>query len=124
MKYVRTIRGKLLLFSLTLLLVPSIIIGTVSYFQAKNSMDELGESIIKNSVESSLQLIENVNKQVESGMITLEEAKEQVKQTLIGKMNADGTREISYPGDLGENGYIYILGHDGTIARAPYKRRR
>ncbi|KGR91782.1 chemotaxis protein [Ureibacillus massiliensis 4400831 = CIP 108448 = CCUG 49529] len=119
MKYVRTIRGKLLLFSLTLLLVPSIIIGSVSYYQAKNSMDELGESIIKNSVESSLQLIENVNKQVESGTITLEEGKEQVKETLIGKMNADGTREISYPGDLGENGYIYILGHDGTLLGHP-----
>lgn len=115
----QSIKGKLLIFSFLLFLVPSLIIGIVSYYQAKNSMDELGETIIKNSVESSLQLIESVNQEVENGTLTLEEAQEQVKSTLIGEMGADGTRKIAYPGDLGENGYIYILGHDGTLLGHP-----
>ncbi|MFP3917650.1 methyl-accepting chemotaxis protein [Lysinibacillus telephonicus] len=115
----QSIKGKLLVFSFLLFLVPSLTIGIISYFQAKNSMDELGETIIKNSVESSLQLIESVNQKVENGTLTLEEAQEQVKTTLIGEMRADGTRKIAYPGDLGENGYIYILGHDGTLLGHP-----
>ncbi|WP_346235037.1 methyl-accepting chemotaxis protein [Lysinibacillus telephonicus] len=115
----QSIKGKLLVFSFLLFLVPSLTIGIISYFQAKNSMDELGETIIKNSVESSLQLIESVNQEVENGTLTLEEAQEQVKTTLIGEMEKDGTRKIAYPGDLGENGYIYILGHDGTLLGHP-----
>ena len=119
MKFFRSIKGTLLIFAATLLLVPSIIIGAVSYYKAQSSLDNLGETIIKNSVESSLQLIERVNQDVENGILTLEEAQEQVKTTLIGAMNAEGKREISYPGDLGENGYIYILGHDGTLLGHP-----
>ncbi|RHW34942.1 methyl-accepting chemotaxis protein [Lysinibacillus yapensis] len=114
-----SIRGKLFLHSFILLLVPTIVIGLVSYFEAKNSMDDLGEQVIKNSVESAMQLIDSVNNEVENGALSLEEAQEQVKSTLIGPRNEDGTRKISYPGDLGENGYIYILGHDGTLLGHP-----
>ncbi|RUL53609.1 MULTISPECIES: methyl-accepting chemotaxis protein [Lysinibacillus] len=115
----RSIQGKLFTFSFLLVLVPSLIIGAVSYFEAKNSMDDLGEQVIKNSVESALQLIESTNHEVENGTLELEEAQEQVKAALIGEMNAEGKRELSYPGDLGENGYIYILGHDGTLLGHP-----
>ncbi len=115
----KSIKGKLFIFSFLLFLVPSLIIGVVSYFQAKNSMDELGETIIKNSVESSLQLINSVNQEVENGTLTLEEAQEQVKTALIGEMGSDGKRKLAYPGDLGENGYIYILGQDGTLLGHP-----
>lgn len=115
----QSIRGKLFIFSFILLLVPSLIIGIVSYFEAKNSMDKLGEQVIQNSVESALQLIESANNEVENGTVTLEEAQEQVKTALIGKMGEDGKRKIAYPGELGENGYIYILGHDGTLLGHP-----
>lgn len=115
----RSIKGKILTFSLLLFIIPTVIIGTVSYFEAKNSMDVLGETIIKNSVESALQLIESTNHEVENGTLTLEEAQEQVKAALIGEANSEGKRTLTYPGDLGENGYIYILGHDGTLLGHP-----
>ncbi|SOC18280.1 methyl-accepting chemotaxis sensory transducer with Cache sensor [Ureibacillus xyleni] len=115
----RSIQGKLFAYSFLLLLIPTLIIGAVSYYEAKNSMDELGEQVIKNSVESALQLIESVNQEVENGTLELEEAQEQVKTALIGKMNDEGKRDITYPGNLGENGYIYILGEDGTLLGHP-----
>ncbi|MEK4427354.1 methyl-accepting chemotaxis protein [Solibacillus sp. FSL K6-1523] len=119
MRNLRTIRGKLFLFSFLLFMIPSVIIGSSSYLQAKDGMDNLGETIIKNSVESSLQLIEATNKRVEAGELSVEEAQEVVLATLIGEKSADGKRVLSNPSNLGENGYIYILGHDGILLGHP-----
>ncbi|MER1998348.1 MAG: methyl-accepting chemotaxis protein [Lysinibacillus sp.] len=119
MEVFRSIKGKLLVYSFLLFMVPSIVIGVVSFFQAKNGMDELGETVIKNSVETAMQLIESTQAQVDAGTLTLEQAQEQVKTTLIGPMNADGKRTISYPGDLGENGYLYIMDAQGVLLGHP-----
>lgn len=106
-------------FSFLLFLVPSLIIGTASYLQAKSGMDQLGETIIQNSVESSLQLIEATNNQVQSGELTLAEAQEAVLSALIGQKDSEGKRALTNPSNLGENGYIYILGNDGTLLGHP-----
>ncbi|WP_107840631.1 methyl-accepting chemotaxis protein [Metasolibacillus meyeri] len=118
-RFLKSIQGKLLVFSFLIFFIPSLIISVVSYMTAKQGMDELGETVIKNSVETALQLIESTNYEVEQGMLTLEEAKERIKTQLIGAMGAEGKRSLKYPANLGENGYIYILGHDGTLLGHP-----
>lgn len=118
-RFLKSIQGKLLVFSFLIFFIPSLIISVISYMTAKQGMDELGETVIKNSVETALQLIESTNYEVEQGVLTLEEAKERVKTQLIGAMDAEGKRLLTYPANLGENGYIYILGHDGTLLGHP-----
>lgn len=118
-RFFKSIQGKLLVFSFLIFFIPSLIISVISYMTAKQGMDELGETVIKNSVETALQLIESTNHEVEQGALTLEEAKERVKTQLIGAMDAEGKRLLTYPANLGENGYIYILGHDGTLLGHP-----
>lgn len=114
-----SIQTKLIAISLALLIVPSIIIGVVSYKGAKSSMDGLGETVLQNSVESTLTLIDTLNQQVKKGELTLEEAQEIVKERILGPKKADGTRAINYTGDLGENGYLYVLNEKGVVLAHP-----
>lgn len=119
MKFSRSIQGKLIIISLALLIIPSLVIGLASYNKAKKGMDDIGEQVIKNSVESSLQLIELANESVKRGDIPLEVAQEQVREALLGPKDSEGKRPSNYPGDLGEYGYIYALDEKGTFLAHP-----
>jgi len=119
MKFLRSIQGKLIIVSLALLIVPSLIIGIVSYGKAKDGMEGLGEQVLQNSVESTLQLIELANESVEKGDIPLELAQERVREALLGPKDSEGKRPINYPGDLGQYGYLYVLDDKGTLTTHP-----
>ena len=114
------IRTKLIIISLSLLLIPGLIIGVSSYNSANKHLNDLGERMLKNNVEMALQLIDSMNYAVQIGEITLEEAQERVKQNLIGDLQSDGTREITTNVDLGEDGYFAIYGADGDRIAHPF----
>jgi len=119
MKFLRSIQGKLIIVSMALLIVPSLIIGIVSYGKAKDGMEGLGEQVLQNSVESTLQLIELANERVEKGDIPLELAQERVREALLGPKDSEGKRPINYPGNLGQYGYLYVLDDKGTLTTHP-----
>lgn len=109
----RTIFNKLLLTCILLLVIPSIVIGIQSYISTKSALDEKGKTIIKNSVNQAIQLIDAAQKNVEKGNISLQQAQEEIKVFLLGEKNSDGKRAINKNIDLGENGYFFIYNSKG-----------
>ncbi len=114
-----SIRKKLMVVSIILLVFPSVIIGAAAYLTSKDHLDDAGEKTLKNGVEMSLQLIDALNQKVEKGTMSLEDAQEQAKTYLIGPKNADGTRDITNRVDLGENGYFMVYDEKGNEVAHP-----
>ncbi|WFD10072.1 methyl-accepting chemotaxis protein [Tepidibacter hydrothermalis] len=110
-----SIKSKLIVITFILLLVPMVVLGVMSYSKAATELDKKGETILKNGVKSSIQIIKLAQQQVDSGALSLEEAQEKVKTLLIGKKNADGTRNQNNYIDLGENGFYLILDKSGNV---------
>jgi methyl-accepting chemotaxis protein len=114
-----SIKAKLIWISILLLIVPMLILGMVSYQYSKSSLDEIGKTNLKNSVEFTLEIMESYNAEVEKGNMPLEEAQENVREVVLGEKNADGTRPINPNIDLGKNGYVFVNASDGLSVANP-----
>lgn len=114
-----TIKMKLFIISFLLLTIPMIIIGMISYEKSVTSLDELGKTNLKNSVEMTIETIHILNQEVEKGHLSLEQAQELVKISILGEKGSDGKRPINKNINLGENGYMLILDGKGTEVAHP-----
>ncbi|MFC7685766.1 methyl-accepting chemotaxis protein [Ureibacillus sp. GCM10028918] len=116
-----TIKRKLLTVSILLLIVPLLVLGAFSYEKSSSSLDELGQTNLKNSVEHTIELMKVLNQRVEEGNISLEEAQEKVRIAILGEKDGEGKRPINKNIDLGENGYMFVADHQGTLVAHPGK---
>lgn len=113
------IRKKLILVTGLLLLIPVLSLGLISYAVAKKELEDSGKVLLKNSVEMTLQVIDANQKLVDQGKLTLDEAQERVREYMLGKKGADGTRPINKNLSLGKNGYLLAYTKDGVEAAHP-----
>uniref|UniRef100_UPI001C2FF233 cache domain-containing protein n=1 Tax=Lentibacillus saliphilus TaxID=2737028 RepID=UPI001C2FF233 len=114
-----SVKTKLIIISIVILAIPLITLGVFSYQKSVHSLNELGETNLKNSVEMAINTIEALNKEVERGNLSLEDAQEEVKEVILGEMASDGTRPINADIDLGEHGYMFILDAEGNQIAHP-----
>ena len=117
--FAQSIKKKLLTVSILLLTIPLIILGVLSYEKSSSSLNQLGQTNLKNSVEHTIGLMQVLNEEVEEGDLTLEEAQEKVKVDILGEMQGDNTRPINKKFDIGENGYIFIADTKGNLVAHP-----
>jgi methyl-accepting chemotaxis protein len=115
----RSLKLKLIVLCIFLLAIPSLIIGITAYQSSKTLLDESGKVNLSNNVKLSIKLIDNVNEEVEKGNLSLEEAQERVKSSLIGEQQNDGKRTIDKSINMGENGYFFIIDKEGTLLAHP-----
>lgn len=113
------IKKKLILVTGLLLLIPVLTLGIISYEVAKKELQESGKVLLKNSVEMTLQVIDGKQKLVDAGKVTLDEAQESVREYMLGKKNADGTRPINKNVSLGKSGYLLAYTQEGVEAVHP-----
>lgn len=114
-----TIKAKLVVISALLLIIPILILGLISYNVSKQQLEGSGKLLLKNSVEMTLKEIDENQKLVDEGKMTLDEAQERVRESMLGKKKSDGTRPINKNINLGENGYLLAYTQDGTEAAHP-----
>lgn len=115
----KSLRSKLILVALFLLIFPLFTLGSIVFFKAKSTLDEQGEQRLATSVAMTLEMIDIVNQEVEKGSLTLEEAQEQVKVAVLGEEDGTGNRPINEEIEIGENGYIFITDLEGKQVAHP-----
>lgn len=98
-----------------LFMVPLIILGVSGNMKAKTILDDSGLIRLENSVEMTLEMIQMLNDQVNTGSLSVNEAQEKVLSAILGEQNENGIRMIKENINLGENGYIYILDQNGIV---------
>ncbi len=116
-----TIKRKLLFVSILLLTIPLLILGAFSYEKSSNSLDELGQTNLKNSVVHTIEMMNALNEQVEKGRISLLDAQEKVRIAILGEKDGDNKRPINKTIDLGDNGYMFITDRQGNFVAHPGK---
>ncbi|MFC8687395.1 methyl-accepting chemotaxis protein [Brevibacillus porteri] len=114
-----SLRTKLVLLCLLLLAIPSLNIGIQGYYSASYSLDDMGSRILKNNVNLTIEMIDVLQKQVEAGKISKEDAQEQVKIHILGPKQSDGTRSINKNIDTGASGYMFVLDEKGVMLASP-----
>ena len=113
------IKTKLVLVMGLLLIIPVLILGLLSYYVAKTELENSGKILLKNSVEMTLQVIDDNQKLVDQGKLTLNDAQEKVREYMLSKKQTDGTRSINKNLSLGKSGYLLAYTQEGVEAAHP-----
>lgn len=114
-----SVRNKLVGLAVIVILVPTLLVGIVSYFIAKNELNNVGQSGLENGTYAMISMIAELDKQVEKGYLTLEEAQEQARVQIVGQKTGEKTRSIDNPVKYGDNFYFYTFTDKGIIQAHP-----
>jgi len=114
-----TIRKKLLAVCFILLIVPIFVLGGVTYKVASDETGQLIQNGLRNNVRLASEMLNTLDRAVEHGSLTREEAEEDLRVLLLGEKQADHTRPINRTIDLGEHGYFYVLDDKGNLLAHP-----
>ena len=114
-----TLNNKLIIYVIGLLIVSGLIIGLLGFKLTKDALDRKGELVLENGVKFAMLYIEEQYALYQKGEIPLERVQENIKVSLLGEMQADGTRVIDSPIDLGAYGYFIIYDTKGNEVMHP-----
>ena len=89
------------------------------YFIAKSELDATGQMGLKNGASAIISMITELDKQVEKGNLTLDEAQEQARVQIVGQKTDEKKRSNDNPVKFGDNFYFYTLTDNGFVEAHP-----
>lgn len=121
--YTSSISFKLLLGIIALILVISSSIGLLSYNFAKNELVSSGKLDLQHIANTAIPLLDLLNQEVESGSITLAEAKNIAREKIDGPAVGQGNNQhydfSKSPFVYKDQGYVYAYDQNGNVAMHP-----
>lgn len=115
----KSVRNKLVSLAIIVILISTVLVGTVNYIVVKGELDQVGRQSLKNGTLGILELIAQLDAQVQKGNITLEEAQESARTQIVGKRVEDNKRSIDNPVKYGDNFYFYAFQDNGIVETHP-----
>lgn len=115
----KSVRNKLVSLAIIVILISTVLVGTVNYIVVKGELDQVGRQSLKNGTLGILELIAQLDAQVQKGNITLEEAQESARTQIVGKRVEDNKRSIDNPVKYGDNFYFYAFQDNGMVETHP-----
>ncbi|WP_134684674.1 methyl-accepting chemotaxis protein [Brevibacillus migulae] len=107
---VKSYRGKLMVLFVLCILLPSSIVGSISYFQAKEALYDSNVREIKQVVDHAYEVLSMLEKDVQAGNMTREEAITRANDILAGPLQPDGKKrdytQTSFR--FGKTGYLFV----------------
>ncbi|MBU9713047.1 methyl-accepting chemotaxis protein [Evansella tamaricis] len=114
-----SIRNRLIIVCIVLVLGPMLTLGFISNTLAEKELLKLTEDSLKNDINLTIRVIDEINKRVETNEISKDEAIEEINQFILGEKLADGTRPISEEIKIGESGYIFLIDKEANVLGHP-----
>ncbi len=87
MSMIKSVRNKLVGLAIIVILIPTVLVGTVNYFVAKIEIDNIGRLSLKNGTLGLMEVIATLDEQVQQGSLTLEQAQERARIQIVGEKN-------------------------------------
>lgn len=114
-----SLKKSFILFSIILLIIPSLSIGILSYQFSKNELTKSGEMRLKNSVRFTIATIDELNYSVKKGKMSMEEAQEKIKIMMLGLKDKEGKRPVPDKFEIGTTGYLFAYDEKGNALAHP-----
>ncbi|MCX7928056.1 MAG: cache domain-containing protein [Candidatus Omnitrophica bacterium] len=117
-----SMKKDLILVYLLMLFLSMSSLGIVSYQASKKSLTNLGVKALKNRVNMGLAFMDALEKQVQEGKLTQEEAQEIFKVKMLNPKKEDGkTRGLNEKLELDISAYMYAINSKGIEMMHPFK---
>ncbi|MGZ7442033.1 methyl-accepting chemotaxis protein [Paenibacillus sp. TH7-28] len=113
------LRPKFLILCLLLLAVPSLLLGYLAFTISKQQLDVSGQAQLKSSVRLAIAMINNLDKEVKAGHLTLEQAEDMFREEILGPKGSDNKRPINPKYVVGQSGYLYAVDKNGISVMNP-----
>lgn len=110
-------------YPIFLILLPILfsLIILVGYTQAKHQFHEAGIRALNKQMNTVFRIIDIYNGQVKDGSLSLGEAELRLKDLLSGRMQQDGTHDLSTIDlPLGDGDYLFVFNSKGNFVMHPF----